>query len=136
MTQLVEILAPFETAPPDVRVVVLCHLVSDAITIDPAERNAAVRRAALLLATGGDPRRPLELDGRAVGSLADDLDSDERRAQLAAGLDALTGELRAGEPTALPQAAATLATLLADPALAWCGYAAAILADALADSDD
>ena len=36
-----------------------------------------MRRAELLLAAGGDPRRELELDGRAVTSVADDLDEPD-----------------------------------------------------------
>lgn len=130
MTTVFELLAPFENAPGDVRIAVLCHIASHELTVDPDELNAAVRRAQLLLATGGDPRRPLDLDGRAVRALADDLDAAKRRAALAARLHELAGEV-----DELPQAAATLARLETDGDLAWRGYAAAILADALADID-
>jgi hypothetical protein len=85
----------------------------------------AVRRAVLLLAAGGDPRRGLDLEGRAVTALAADLDDPGRRAALAAGL-AVLAEDAAGLP-----AAAAVARLAADPELAWRAYAAGVLADSL-----
>ncbi|MFN8221683.1 MAG: hypothetical protein U0R50_00380 [Gaiellales bacterium] len=125
---ILDTLRPLEDVGPDVRAVVICHLASGGVAIDEAERKAAGRRALLLLATGGDPRRSLELDGRAVAALADDLETPERRQALLGRLD----ELRA--PVAqLPEATATLAALIADPELAWRGLAAALLADMLAD---
>ena len=68
VTDLAALLLPFADRTADQQIVVLCHLVSDAVPIDAEELNGALRRAELLLATGGDPRRPLELDGRAVGA--------------------------------------------------------------------
>jgi len=130
LSALTDILESFEDAPIDIRIVVLCHCVAAEVAVDEDELNGALRRAQLLLATGGDPRRPLELDGRAVGSLADDLDAIERRHQLADLLAGLTTELGG-----LPAASATLAALVADPELAWRGFAAAVLADALAEPD-
>jgi hypothetical protein len=130
LSALADILEQFEDGPAEVRIVVLCHCVAGNVTIDEDDLNGALRRAQLLLATGGDPRRPLELDGRAVGSLAGDLDDEEGRRQL---LDQLAG--LAGELEELPEASATLAELGADPDLAWRGFAAALLADALAEPD-
>lgn len=98
------------------------------IAVPEPEARGAVRRAMLLLAAGGDPRRTLELDGRAVTALAAELDRAERRAALAQGLEALRAE--AG---GLAATEAALARLLADPDLAWRAYAAGLLGEELAD---
>ncbi len=91
-------------------------------------RNAAVRRAELLLVAGGDPHRQLELFGRAATAVAADLDSPRAREQLAAGLAALDDDTRG-----LPGAGEALRVLRSDRDLAWQCYAAAVLADALDD---
>ena len=109
----------------------LAYLAGTGVDLDTDDLNAALRRAELLLATGGDPRRGLELDGRAVGSLAADLDAPERRAALADGLERLRVN-REG----LPGVGEALRSLLGDGELAWRSYASAILADALSDDDD
>jgi hypothetical protein len=98
------------------------------LEIDPGDDGpGAVRRALLLLATGGDPLRGVEeLDGRAVTALADDLDDAARRAALAEGLAALR-EAAEG----LPNVRAALDRLAADPDLAWRAWASGLLADAL-----
>ena len=59
------------------------------VPLEDHEASGARRRAVQLLAAGGDPRRELEPDGRAVTALAKDLDKPERRAELARGLEAL-----------------------------------------------
>src|SRR3954449_11413496 len=82
-----------EHAPPEEQWALLCFLAGRSVTVDEAELHAALRRSELLLATGGDPRRPLELYGRAVTALAEDLDDPVRRAALPAGLEALRPEL-------------------------------------------
>jgi len=105
---------------------VLAQLAGESLALDEDERNGAVRRAVLLLATGGDPRRELELEGRAVTALAEDLDAPGLRTAFDAAL--------AGLPLdGLPRLAAAAAALRADPALAWRSLAAALLADELAD---
>jgi hypothetical protein len=106
--------------------VVLCWLVREDIAIDPPELNAARRRAMFVLAAGGDPHRDVDLDSVAAERLADELDSPERRAQLAAALD----ELPADDLAAV---AAALESLRADPELAWRSFALSLLADELAD---
>jgi hypothetical protein len=108
----------------------LAYLAGAAVELDQDELNGAVRRAELLLATGGDPRRAVEPDGRAVSALADDLDSPRRRAALADGLEQL--RLNA---EGLPGVGEALRSLLGDGELAWRSYASAILADALSDDD-
>src|SRR6478672_12367873 len=82
-----------EHAQPEEQWALLCFLAGRGVTVDEAELHASLRRAELLLATGGDPRRPLELYGRAVTALADDLDDPTLRGELAAGLEALQPEI-------------------------------------------
>jgi hypothetical protein len=106
----------------------LAYLASPWVELDDETLNAARRRALFVLAAGGDPHRELDLDGRAVSTLADDLDAPERRAELAAAL----AELRR-QAEHLPLVASTLDRLGADADLAWRALAAALLADELAD---
>jgi len=96
------------------------------IELPEEELNAALRRAVLLLAAGGDPHRELELNGRAVTALAGDLDRPERRMQLEQKLAGLR------RPAAgLPLVEGALARLLADRDLAWQSFACAVLAHEL-----
>lgn len=88
--------------------------------------SGAARRALLLLAAGGDPTRGLDLNGRAVTALADDLDAPERRARLGEGLVLLQQQARG-----LPRVEQALEALRARPDLAWRAYAAGVLADSL-----
>jgi hypothetical protein len=106
----------------------LAWLAGTEVALSDDEVRGPVRRALLLLAAGGDPRRALELDGRAVSALAAELDGPERRAALARGL-----ELLRAEAGALPRARAAVEALLADPDLAWRAYAAGLLGEELAD---
>jgi hypothetical protein len=105
---------------------VLCFLAGRRVTLAPEEANGAVRRAELLLAAGGDPRRRLELHGRAVTALARDLDATDRRRELAEGLAALEPHV-----AGLRGTAESLHALRADDDLAWQCFAAALLADEL-----
>lgn len=107
----------------------LTWLVLSDVAIDPAERKAALRRAMLVLAAGGDPHRELEHEDVAVVRLAEELDAPERRASLTAALDAL-----AAEAHGLETVSSALALLTADPELAWRTVALALLADELADA--
>jgi len=106
--------------------VVLCWLVREGVAIDESELNGARRRAMFVLAAGGDPHRDLGFDSVAVERLADELDTPERRAQLAAALDGLPTE-------DLPAVSAVADALRADPGLAWRSFALSLLADELAD---
>ena len=87
-----------------------------------------MRRAELLLATGGDPRRPPDLYGRAVSSVAADLDTPERRAALREGLEALTPEVAGLRGTEEAQR-----VLLSDAELAWQAFGYGVLAERLAE---
>jgi hypothetical protein len=100
--------------------------VQDHVAIDEATLNAARRRAMFVLAAGGDPHRGLELDSIAAERLADELDTPERRAELATALDELPLD-------DLPAVTAAAASLRADPELAWRSFALSLLADELAD---
>jgi hypothetical protein len=106
--------------------VVLCWLVRDEVAIDGDELNAARRRAMFVLAAGGDPHRDVGPDSVAAERLADELDTPERRAQLADALDRLRAE-------DLPAVAAAVESLRADPELTWRSFALSLLADELAD---
>jgi hypothetical protein len=129
MRELLEALESSGAAGDDLGIP-LAYLAGTGVDLDPDERNGAVRRAELLLATGGDPRRALELDGRAVAAVAGDLDEPARRAALADGLDRLRLDSEG-----LPAVGEALRSLLGDGELAWRSYASAILADALSDDD-
>jgi hypothetical protein len=125
-------LRALEAARDDERLVLLCLLAGSEIELDESDLAAALRRAELLLAAGGDPRRPLELHGRAVTALAEDLDSSERRAQLAVGLASLHPLIEAENLTGARQA---LELLRKDSALAWQCLAISLLAEHLADDE-
>jgi hypothetical protein len=107
---------------------VLAYVAGQAVTIDESELNGARRRALLLVAAGGDVRRDLDVDDRSVKSLATDLYSDERRDQLARGVDALVLRVRD-----LPVAREGALFLAGDIDLAWRLYALALLAEELAE---
>ena len=119
-----------EHAPLEEQWALLCFLAGRSVTVDEAELHAALRRSELLLATGGDPRRPLELYGRAVTALADDLDEPTLRAELAAGLEALQSEV-----DGLRGATEALRLLGRDGDLAWQCYAMSLLAEHLAGEE-
>jgi hypothetical protein len=118
---------PLERAEPTEQWTMLCFFAGRSVDLDEDELNAAVRRAELLLAAGGDPRRPLDPFGRAATALADDLDTPERREQLQTGLEALRPEI-----AGLRGAREAVGVLLADPDLAWKAFATSLLAEALA----
>jgi hypothetical protein len=120
-----------ERAEPEEQWVILCFLAGRDVCLDQSELNAALRRSELLLAAGGDPRRRLELYGRAVTALATDLDEPALRAQLGAGLEALVPEVEG-----LRGATEALRLLQRDADLAWQCFSMALLADALAGEDD
>lgn len=108
----------------------LALLAGQRVELDGDELHAALRRALLLLATGGDPRRGLELEGRAVRSLADDLASPEPAGQLEVGLGRLREDARG-----LPRVEAAVGTLLAEAELAWRAFACALLAEEVAEDE-
>ena len=58
-----------ERADPTEQWTMLCFLAGRAVEVEEDELNGAVRRAELLLAAGGDPRRELDPFGRAATAL-------------------------------------------------------------------
>ena len=117
-----------ERAEPAEQWTMLCFFAGRGVRIDESELGAAIRRAELLLAAGGDPHRPLDPFGRAATALADDLDSAGRRDELRAGLRSLEGDV-----AGLRGAREALTVLLTDDDLAWKVYATSLLAEALAE---
>jgi hypothetical protein len=105
---------------------VLAFLAGRQVELAPDELNDARRRAMLLLASGGDPRREVGVDDRAVKAVAVDLYTEERRRALGRGVDELA--VRARE---LPRVREATLFLAADVDLAWRLYALALLADEL-----
>jgi hypothetical protein len=97
------------------------------VPLDEQEAHAAGRRALLVLASGGDPSRGLDLHGPAVERLAGELDSPERRAALEAGL----AHLRQNA-IGLAHVSEAVKALGDAPETAWRAYAAAVLAEQLA----
>ena len=102
----------------------LAWLAAQAVGIADDELHAARRRALLLLASGGDPRREFDPDSRAVASIAQDLDTEARRA----GLRAALADLRAGSD-GLPAVSSALEAFASDEELAWRWAACALLAE-------
>jgi hypothetical protein len=123
-----ELLELLEAGPGDNLLPGLAWLAGQDVDLDPDEVKATVRRAELLLAAGGDPRRDLELDGRAVTAVAEDLDDVDAREQLEDALATL-----AAASSGLPAVSAALAQLRAQPDIAWQSYACALLAEAIGE---
>jgi len=106
----------------------LAFVAGQELRIGDEELRACRRRAVLLVAAGGDPRRPLGLDDRAVTALAVELADEERDAALRAGLGAL-----AVVAVDLPLVSAALEELLGDRELAWNALACGLLAEELGE---
>jgi hypothetical protein len=100
----------------DVDLVVEAYIAGQQVPLSEQERNAAVRRALLVFAAGGDLYREPTLDDPAVLELAADLDSPQRRAALLAASDVLQR--------------------LDDADLTWRAYACGLLADALGEEEE
>ena len=114
-----------------VALVVLASIAGANVDIDPDEVHGAARRAVFLLAAGGDPERGLDLDGRAVTALAEELRTVDRQLALESGLH----ELRL-QAQGLPHASEALHGLIHAPEVAWRAYAAGLLAEELGGVDE
>ena len=106
----------------------LSLLAGQSVEIGEDELRAARRRAVQLLAAGGDPRRELDPEGRAVTALAADLDSPARRQALVSGLTALRDIV-----DGLPVVSERLEELLADDERAWRWFACTLLGEELVE---
>jgi hypothetical protein len=110
---------------------VLAFLAGRRVSVDDGLLHGARRRAVQLLAAGGDPFRGIDVDGRAVRALAEDIDRPAARAELQVGL----GELRA-QANGLPLVTGLLEGLERDPEQAWRWFACALLAEELGGQDE
>lgn len=106
--------------------VVLASVAGQDVRIDEDEEHGASRRALLLLTAGGDPDRGLDLNGRAVTALADEVRTVDRQLALERGLDELKAEAKG-----LAHVSEALTALRATPDVAWRAYACSLLAEEL-----
>jgi hypothetical protein len=107
-------------------VVVLATVAGREVHLEEDEAHGAARRALLLLSAGGDPDRGLDLHGRAVTAMADDLRTVDRQIALEEGLRQLRVQAEG-----LPHVSEALHGLVDAPDVAWRAYAAGVLAQAL-----
>jgi hypothetical protein len=108
--------------------VVLAAVAGDDVPLDEDEVHGACRRALLLLTAGGDPERGLDLNGRAVSALADELRTVDRQLALEQGL----AELRA-QAKGLPHVSEAVHALADAPDVAWRAFACSLLAEELGE---
>jgi hypothetical protein len=113
-----------------VALVVFATMAGADVEVDPDEVRTAARRALFLLTAGGDPERGLDLDGRAVTALAEELRTVDRQLALERGLL----ELRL-QTQGLPHASEAVHGLIDAPDVAWRAYAAGLLAEQLGGAD-
>jgi hypothetical protein len=110
--------------------VVLAAVAGDNVGLDENEVHGACRRALLLLTAGGDPERGLDLNGRAVSALADELRTVDRQLALEQGV----AELRA-QAKGLPHVSEAVHALADAPDVAWRAFACGLLAQSLTDEN-
>ena len=106
----------------------LMLLAGQGVAVDEDELRGATRRSIEILAVGGDPRRELDPEGRAVTALANDLDDPGRRAALAEGIASVRGFV-----DGLPLLTGRLDALAGDESLAWRWFACTLLAEELVE---
>jgi hypothetical protein len=106
--------------------VVLATVAGRDVHLDEDETRGAARRALLLLSTGGDPGRGLDLHGRAVSAMADDLRTVDRQIALEDGVK----ELRI-QAEGLAHVSEAIHGLVEAPDVAWRAFAAGVLAQEL-----
>ena len=128
LTELERSLAEDEEGNLAVAVVVLAAAAGQQVHVGEDELHGAARRALLLLTAGGDPERGLDLNGRAVTALADDLRTADRQLVLEQGV----ADLRA-QAKGLPHVSEAVKALADAPDVAWRAYAAGLLAENLGD---
>ncbi len=106
----------------------LAYLAGDGIELAEDDRNAAVRRALFVHASGGPATREPGVDDPAVKGLAVDLHTPERRAVLGREVDALVLQTRG-----LERLSAAAIHLAREPELAWRLYALSLLGAEIAE---
>lgn len=110
--------------------VVLASVAGREVHVDADEAHGAARRALFLLSAGGDPARGLDLNGRAVTGMADDLRTVDRQLALEEGVRQLRVDAEG-----LPHVSEALHALAETPDVAWRAYAAALLVEELGGDD-
>jgi hypothetical protein len=113
-----------------VGLVVLASVAGADVSVEPDDVHSAAKRALLLLAAGGDPERGLDLHGRAVTAMADELRTVDRQLALEQGLVDLRFQAEG-----LPHASEAVHGLMHAPDVAWRAYAAGLLAEELGGVD-
>ncbi|MDQ3995180.1 MAG: hypothetical protein M3265_10340 [Actinomycetota bacterium] len=132
MVALEETLAADETGDElATALVVIASVAGERVMIDEQRARAATRRALLLLTAGGDPTRGLDLNGRAVTALADDIRDADRQLMLEEGIREL-----APAASGLPHLSEAVHALIHAPDVAWRAYACSLLAEELGAEDD
>lgn len=126
LTDLERTLAEDEEGNLAVAVVVLAAAAGQQVHVGDDELHGAARRALLLLTAGGDPERGLDLNGRAVTALAEELRTSDRQLALEQGV----ADLRA-QAKGLPHASEAVQALAQAPEVAWRAYACSLLAEEL-----
>jgi hypothetical protein len=111
-----------------IALVVLAAAAGRQVQVGEDELHGAGRRALLLLSAGGDPERGLDLNGRAVTALAEDLRTADRQLELERGLSDLRSQAKG-----LPHVSEAVQALVGAPDLAWRAYACSLLADQLGE---
>ncbi len=132
MVALEETLAADETGDElATALVVIASVAGERVMIDEQRARAATRRALLLLTAGGDPTRGLDLNGRAVTALADDIRDADRQLMLEEGIREL-----APAASGLPHLSEAVHALIHAPDVAWRAYACSLLAEELGAEED
>jgi hypothetical protein len=108
--------------------VVLASIAGENVALDEDEVHGASRRALFLLAAGGDPERGLDLNGRSVSAIADELRTVDRQLALEQGI----AELRA-QAKGLPHVSEAVHALADAPDVAWRAFACSLLAEELGE---
>lgn len=108
--------------------VVLAAVAGENVAIEEDEAHGACRRAVFLLAAGGDPERGLDLHGRAVTAVADELRTVDRQLALEQGI----ADLRA-QAKGLPHVSEAVHALADAPDVAWRAFACSLLAEELGE---
>ena len=109
-------------------VVVLAAVAGENVALDEDEVHGAARRALYLLAAGGDPERGLDLNGRAVAALADELRTVDRQLALENGISDLRAQAKG-----LPHVSEAVHALADAPDVAWRAFACSLLAEELGE---
>jgi hypothetical protein len=108
--------------------VVLASAAGQRVVVDEDEVHGASRRALFLLTAGGDPERGLDLNGRAVAAVAEELRTVDRQLALESGISELRAQVKG-----LPHVSEAVHALADAPDVAWRAYACSLLAEQLGE---